>query len=474
MKYLNYLRFLPLAIILSSAQVFAGPLYDALRPLFNLNSIPPTFVKAYEKTRVHEDFKLPAESYGLVLKSDEEGPYLEVPFIKAQSNRMISDEDLQNKLRETATTLIRDEITKINQTEDWTKKVLLNKLYRINSLILDLRELLSPVQKKVDITDQQNAILLRYGNGTEELYKHFLTLSSTIFAKQSDADITDDNNFKDLYPVLKNVLSDFLNATITSLEINEPFDNLVPFYVYNLLENPKLLPALINTSPALINTSSHLEQKLKETLQLIKDAEFLQQNLRSESQFFFTEQKRIITQMKEQFSNMLQYYVQKEGITEEINYRKQEVVYTSSNPMEAIEKKSLKDIFNELDLNRNSLIAQLDTISKNIQFAAQNILPYTIEEFYIPLDFNQPTKQNNYYKLLMNTGTTLSANALALIEVLADGDRFAMVNPAHLTFYWNLLKNLEGLFGSYEKYLGIPIDDDSQQNPPLFVHIRNL
>ncbi|MDP1974831.1 MAG: hypothetical protein Q8K37_02555, partial [Alphaproteobacteria bacterium] len=394
MKYFNYLRFLPLVIIVSCAQVFAGPLYDALRPLFNLNSTPPTFVKAYEKTRVHEGFKLPAESHGLVLKSDEEGPYLEVPFMKAQSNRMISDEDLQNKLRETATTLIKSEITKINQTENWTKKALLNKLYRINSLILDLRELLSPVQKKVDITDQQNAILLRYGNGTEELHKHFLTLSSTILEKQSDADITDDTNFKDLYPVLKNVLSDFLNATITSLEINEPIDNLVPFYVYNLLENPKLLPALINTSPTLTNNSSPLEQKLKETLQLIKDAEFLQQNLRSEAQFFFKEQKRIITQMKEQFNNMLQYYVEKESITEEINYRRQEVVYTSSNPMEAIEKKSLRDIFNELDLNRDSLITQLDAISKNIKFAAQNILPYTIEEFYVPLDFNQPTKQN--------------------------------------------------------------------------------
>jgi hypothetical protein len=246
------------------------------------------------------------------------------------------------------------------------------------------------------------------------------------------------------------------------------------FLVFFLSSGDLLAGPLNDFIPALINDSSNLAQKLKETIELIEDTEFLQQNLRKEAQFFFAEQKRIITQLKEQYNHMLQYYIQKEGIIEQINYKTQEIRYESTNPNEAIENKSLRDIFNELGLNRDSLIAQLDTISKNIQFATQNILPYTIEELYVPSNFNQPTKQNNYYKLLMNTGIILSGNVYALISVLIDGDRFAEINPAHLTFYWNLLMNLEESFGSYEKYLSIDPNDDSQQNPPLFVHISNL
>jgi hypothetical protein len=437
MKYFNYLKLSLLAFFLFSEEILAGPLSDYI----------DESCKNVMRNLHAEDASNKLNEYKSIVGT--------------------TFKDQQNFFRPKIAAFLREEQTKLDQPELFEKQHLFEKLNRLYSLVKDLRIHLNPAQKDTDLTESQIRIYNNFNRTTEEAYRGFLTLSLTILEKTTQEIIEDDIEFCEIYNALKAYLSEVLNCSILSLKTNNISDILTPFYVYGYENNPKPLPALINNS-------SHLEQKLKETLQLINDPEFLQQNLRKEAHLFFAEQKTNINQLKEQFNNILQYYLQKENITEQINYRRQEVAYTSTNPTEAIEKKSLQDIFNELGLNRNSLIAQLNTMSKNIQFAAQNILPYTIEEFYVPLDFNQHTKQNNYYKLLMNTGTTLSANALVLIEVLADGDRFALVNPAHLTFYWNLLENLEGFFGSYEKYLGIPIDDDNQQNPPLFVHIRNL
>lgn len=437
MKRFNYLKLSFLVLFLFSKEILAGPLSDYINQ--SCQNIINT-LRTKGKDAQLDEYK----------------------FIVGTTF-----EEQQKFFRPKIAAFLREEQTKLDQPEIFEKQHLFEKLNRLYSLVKDLRIHLNPAQKDTDLTESQIRIYNNFNRTTEEAYRGFLTLSLTILEKTTQEIIEDDIEFCEIYNALKAYLSKILNCSILSLKTNNISDILTPFYVYGYKNNPKPLPALINNS-------SHLEQKLKETLQLINDPEFLQQNLRKEAHLFFVEQKINVNQLKEQFNNILQYYLQKEDITEQINYRRQEVAYTSTNPMEAIEKKSLQDIFNELGLKRNSLIAQLNIMSKNIQFATQNILPYTIEEFSAPLDFNKPTKQNEYYKLLINTGTTLSANALVLIDVLADGDRFAMINPAHLTFYWNLLESLEELFGSYQKYLSIAPDDDSQQNPPLFVHIYNL
>lgn len=237
------------------------------------------------------------------------------------------------------------------------------------------------------------------------------------------------------------------------------------FIVITLLYNQPLSAGPLNDY--ISNDISPLEQKLINIVHSIKDNAFMQENLRSEACLFFTEQKELAIQLKKQFNTMLQDDMKQEYLNHKTNYK------TETTQHKAIEHKSLQEIFNEFNINRNAFIEILNNISLNLQFAAQHILPYTIEEFSTPINFAQNTKQNNYYQLLRQIDDPSCAYTNILINILTNDTLFAQINPAHLTFYWNLLLNLENLFGSYEKYLNIPIDDDSQQNPPLFVHIQN-
>lgn len=367
-----------------------------------------------------------------------------------------------------------------------------------------MRNQVSPAQIGQNLSEKQEKTKNLFDAATKDSYNNLFTVHNYLNHKTSKDDLSDDMNFTQGFNIALTQFKDILELVITLLSAQEDTEEYARFFVYPENQNPAPL------GPVKSIEICELEKELK-TLIEENSGDDLQENMRFQSALALKILDAQTKTLQRQFFEILNFYAQKEGIEIKVNHVTQQIEFISRNPSQDITKKSLRDIFEDLNIQKKDFRKTLNNFSLHLEFIGNYINPYTPDDMKNPDLFvykenhSKPNQvrellgliqqkiqespqdslfyKHRFYEVQQYTSANILGICHALLAVLLDDDQFSDPNPAHLTFYYRFLIELESLLDSYVKYLQLPLYNQDflnvkgpvqdNQNPPLLVHYTN-